>query len=194
MMLKINNGTTDIAVEKPTVNNGTTDIAISKVTVNDGTSDKLVWNSWNGELLDGTNQFTEITGGWGGTMQFTALSATEAIINSQGILFDKFATWQKKNTLKKVDVTGYRAIELNILCPKGLYISNGFYFGIYNNLTDAHNNAVRLSQTTIDRRDVTSLKVSLNIEGVSGEYYVAFSMLTVSPHLFTINKTTLIKE
>ncbi len=184
------NGTTKIKNKKIVDWDGTVNRNIKKLYDWNGTANHLIYSAWNGELLDKNNQFTEITGGWGSTMQFTSLSAVEAPINEQGILFNNFGKWQKKNTINKIDVTQFNTIELDISCPQGIY-TNNFYFGIYNNLTDAHNNAIRLAQTTIDKRTGDSLKISLDVQGISGQYYVSIATLVTAPYSFTVNKSTL---
>lgn len=190
-MITVNNISSHLEVKKPTVNDGTVHRELIKVTVNKITSHEIVWEAWDGELLEGSNQFTDITGGWGATMQFTALGATEATLNSNGIVFDRFGIWQKKNTNKKINVTPYRYIDVEISCPNGLYVSNGFYFGVYRSLSDAHTDAVKLAPTTIDRRDVTRTTVTLDLYGINGDYYIAMAMLPVSPHEFMIDKINL---
>lgn len=189
-MITVFDKTNHFEVNKLSVFDKTTHHYIDKVTANDGTSHKLVWEAWNGELLDRNNKFSDITGGWGATMQFSLIGATEATLNSNGIVFDRYGGWQKKNTKKKINIDKFGYLDIYIKGDNGIYV-NDFYAGLYRNLSDAHTDGVSLAPTSIDRRSETDIKITVSLDGIYGEYYVSFAALAVLPYNFDIYKAQL---
>ena len=135
----------------------------------DGTFD-----SWDGELLMGSNKFTNKTGGYStsgwteNTYMISAQNTTQGIAIHSGT-----GTWHRTGTQNKIDVSKYTTITITCSIPKGCYTLN-VYFGLYPNKTSVYNQNAAAYATESNYTNLYTYErtYTINVSNLSSSYYL----------------------
>lgn len=140
---------------------------------------------WNGELYANGNEFESVTGGWYGLSwkMTSAVTAAETInIDREDsyikMYFDSSKTRRSGFLLptNKIDLTEFDTLTFaGGIYPNGTGSAAYGYVYILENLEGANANASYVSRADIANSGISS-EVSIDVSGLSGEYYIAVCM------------------
>lgn len=172
--------------------NGSSNSQIGKLYEYDGTKSYLIYTSWNGELLDGADKFTDITGGYDGNNYTGSTWMVNASNNNNGILiYSGSGTWHKSGTVYWIDVSAYSRIVFDISAPNGLYTTTTV-FGLYSAQNAVYTNAVKsVGDNNYTNLYVKSKSYTLDISGISGTYFIGLFCYSGANYPITITKITM---
>ena len=184
-----NNGTTSYEIGTIYDNNGTTNTQIGYVYDNNGTTNSLIYQAWNGELLDGSDGFSDVTGGWDATLYTGNTWMVDAEVTDDGIaIFSGSGTWHEIGTVNKVDVSSYSTITFTVSCPNGCYTLN-IHFGLYNNQSTVYNQGVTaVSESNYTNTSTTTRTYTLDVSSLTTSYYLALYCYAGSGYPATVTK------
>lgn len=137
--------------------------------------------SYNGELFDNGNQYTDVTGGWNPTgARMSPWNEGWGGVAPTMDIGTNMVVYQASNphfgtifTRKTIDVTNYRTLKANVQYDlKGPGRNNGFWLGVTTRNGDQYVPlASFMAQTDSGNKSYDGV-ISIDISGVSGSVYV----------------------
>ena len=191
MAIYDNDGTANFEIGKLFDNDSLSNHQIGKVYDFDGTANSLIYSAWNGELLDGADEFEDVTGGWDGN-QYTNETWMQVISQDGSGLYSTGSPWGRTGTVNKVDITNYSKIVAEVEYLNGIYTLST-RFGIMSDKTKAilSNLITSVSDGNYTNIHEKSRTYTLDISSYTGSYYIAFVSTTNASYPFRIKKITM---
>lgn len=161
---------------------------INRITVND----ELVYEKIP-TLLDGSNEHTDVTGGWNGSL-YTGASGTQNLYNDGQGLYGAVAGWNKSGTALPINVTDYSKLVIEVNFLNGQYVES-MNFGLLQSLSSPmfSGQVKAFTESVVTNLATRKKTYTLDISSISGSYYVYFAVTCGTRYPVRLEKVTLTK-